>query len=414
MGQGDPLAARTEELRNLAGGYHAPRAVVGITSAQTCLVLHGRLRALRQAGFDVTLVCSPGELLDSTAASEGVMAIPLPMERGIAPMRDLLAFCRLLLLMRRLRPQLVEFSTPKAGLLGTLAAKLCRVPVRVYLLRGLKLESTHGLKRRLLLLCERATAWAADRVLCNSESLMRKAQTLRIGRPEKLVLLGKGSSNGVDIVRFQPGESEVRHLLGLPQNALVVGFVGRLTRDKGIPDLVEAFGKILAAEPRSWLLLVGWFDAAEDALSDEEKRQILNHPRILHTGFVANPADYYRAMELLVLPTRREGFPNVVLEAAACGLPVVTTLSTGARDAVLPEVTGLLIPAGYPEAISEAVLRLLRNPAERARMGAAARDWVSEFFVDDQVLGEMVNFYRHLLRPASNVETKKEAQTTEA
>ena len=121
--------------------WPALRAVVGITSAQTCLVLHGRLRALRQAGFAVTLVCSPGELLDSTAASEGVPAIALPMERGISPWRDLLAFLRLLLLMRRLRPQLVEFSTPKAGLLGTLAAKICRVPVRVYLLRGLKLES---------------------------------------------------------------------------------------------------------------------------------------------------------------------------------------------------------------------------------------------------------------------------------
>ena len=127
------------------------------------------------------------------------------------------------------------------------------------------------------------------------------------------------------------------------------------------------------------------------------RRQIEMHPRIRHTGFVANVEAYYRGMDVLVLPTHREGFPNVALEAAACGLPVITTESTGARDAVLAEVTGLLIPAGIPEAIAEASLRLVRDAAARRRMGSAGRRWMLERFARDRVLGLAVEFYRELV-----------------
>jgi len=192
----------------------------------------------------------------------------------------------------------------------------------------------------------------------------------------------------------------------------VIGFVGRLTRDKGIPELIEAFDEVLRRAPSVWLLLVGWFDRSEDALSESLRRRILAHPRIIYTGFVADTARWYRAMDVMVLPTRREGFPNVVLEAAATGIPVVTTLSTGSRDAVLPEVTGLLIPAGYPQAIAAALLRLIRNPEERARMGRAARAWVIESFVNDQILALMVKLYRTLLVWAGT--EKKSAFATDA
>jgi glycosyltransferase involved in cell wall biosynthesis len=172
-----------------------------------------------------------------------------------------------------------------------------------------------------------------------------------------------------------------------------VGFVGRLTRDKGIPELIEAFDTILAAIPEAQLLLVGWFDAAEDALDQALKTRIADHPQIHLTGFVDDTAPYYRAMDVMVLPTWREGFPNAVLEAAATGIPVVTTFCTGSRDSVVPEVTGLLIPPGYPQAISEAVLKLLRDDLRRRRMGNAARTWILEHFVDEMVLTRTQAFY---------------------
>jgi glycosyltransferase involved in cell wall biosynthesis len=371
--------------------------VVGITSAQTCLVLRGRLRTLRESGFRVTLISSPGELLCSTAAEEGVEFVAVPMRREISPLADLLSLWRLFRILRRLKPDMAEFSTPKAGLLGSIAAMLCRVPVRVYFLRGLKLESTSGLKHRILLATEKLAAACSHAVLCNSESLRSQALVLGLAAPNKLHLLGEGSSNGVDVTRFSPGPTDLRASLGIPLDDEVVGFVGRLTRDKGLPELIEAFDVILVAKPKAHLLLVGWYDDAEDALGHKLRSRIKLHPRIHTTGFVADTAPYYRAMDLMVLPTWREGFPNVVLEAAATGIPVVTTFATGSCDAVLPEVTGLLIPPGYPEAISEAVLKLLGNPELRSRMGVAARAWVMDHFANDYVLGLAVSYYKSLI-----------------
>ena len=372
--------------------------LVGVTNAQSCLLLPSRLRAFREAGFRVTLVSTPGAMLDSTAANQAVTAVAIPMKRTIAPFSDLLSLYRLWRLLRRIRPDLVEFSTPKAGLLGAIASLLCGVPVRVYMLRGLKLETATGFKRRILLAAERMASACAHVVICNSQSLRAQALALRIAPEAKLHLLGDGSSHGVDVEHFSPGRSTIRKDLGIPDAAMVLGFVGRLTRDKGVPELVEAFDAILPTEPDAHLILVGWFDAAEDALDRELRARIMGHPRIHYTGLVPDAAPYYRAMDVMVLPTLREGFPNVVLEAAATGIPAITTLSTGARDAVVPEVTGLLIPPGYPEALREALLKLVCNPELRFRMGQASRDWVIAHYANERVMGLTVEFYRGLLR----------------
>lgn len=383
----------------ISHAVQSPHMVVGITSAQTCLVLRGRLRALREAGFRITLVSDPCELLTCTAAQEGVDAVAIPMRREIAPIADLVALLRLCWLLYRLKPDLTEFSTPKAGLLGSIAAMLCRVPARVYFLRGLKLETCTGIKRRILLASGKLASACCHSVLCNSESLRDQALALGVAPESKLCLLGGGSSNGVDVDRFHPGPGSLHNRLGLPLDAHVVGFVGRLTRDKGVPELIEAFDAILAARPNAHLLLVGWFDASEDALDFALRARIESHPRIHRTGYVADTALYYRVMDVMVLPTWREGFPNVVLEAAATGIPVVTTLATGSRDAVVPEVTGLLIPPGYPVAIRESVLQLLSNPERRRRMGLTARAWVLDHYVDAHVLGRTAHYYMGLLNP---------------
>jgi glycosyltransferase involved in cell wall biosynthesis len=323
------------------------------------------------------------------------------MRRGITPLTDLVSLIRLWGLLRRIRPELTEFGTPKAGLLGTLAARLAGVPRRVYMLRGLKLDRSTGLKRRILLAAERMAARCADVVLCNSASLRREAAELRVAPACKLRLLGDGSSNGVNLDRFSPGITDVRDRLGLSPEAPLLGFVGRFTRDKGLPELIDAFDAILLIRPDARLLLVGWFDEAEDALDGALRARIESHPAIHCAGFVADPTPYYRAMDVMILPTWREGFPNVVLEASACGVPVITTECTGSRDAVVPEVTGLLIPPGCPEAIRDAAIRLLGDPERRSRMGRTARAWVAEHFSDERVLGLTVDFYRGLLEEIS-------------
>ncbi|MGA8739826.1 MAG: glycosyltransferase family 4 protein [Terracidiphilus sp.] len=389
------LATKRDEEGREEGGE--PRILVGVTSPQTCLVLPGRVRALREAGFRVSLLSGPGELLERTAHHEKIDAHAIRMERGISPFADGIALIRIWCLLCNLKPDIVEFSTPKAGLLGTLAARFCRISVRIYLLRGLKLETSRGLKRHLLLWAERITSRSAHVVVCNSRSLRERALALSIAPASKLVLLGEGSSNGVDSARFSPGSSTIREQFGIPPGAPVIGFAGRLTADKGLPELLEAFAAILRQEPNAYLLLVGWFDAAEDELVVAVRERVEGHPQIVCTGFVPDAAPYYRAMDLMVLPSWREGFPNAILEAAASGVPVVATICTGSRDAVIPEVTGLLVPPGYPDAICEAVMSLLRDSDRRGRMSAAARRWVIENYDDRRVLGTAVAFYKSLL-----------------
>jgi glycosyltransferase involved in cell wall biosynthesis len=323
------------------------------------------------------------------------------MEREFAPYTDLVSLVRLWRLLRKLRPDATEFSTPKAGVLGTLAARLAGVPRRVYLLRGLKVETAIGFRRLVLLESERLAMACAHVVICNSASLRAKVLELGLAPAAKLRVLGDGSSKGVDLDRFAPGPDEMRSRLNIPPAAPVVGFVGKLTRDKGLPELIDAFDQILMKEPLARLLLVGWFDVAEDGVDERLRLRIQNHPSIISTGFVADTAPYYRAMDLLVLPTRREGFPNVVLEAAATGVPVITTRATGSRDSVVPGVTGLLISPRSADEISKAVLKLLCDP-QRSRMGEAGRTWVMGRFEKRHVLGMTVAFYLNLLKPREN------------
>lgn len=376
----------------------SPHLVIGVTSAQTCLVLSARIRALRTAGFRITLVSNPGTLLESTARNEGAKAVAIPTERGIAPFSDCVSFWRLFQMLRKAKPDLVEFSTPKVGLLGLTAALLAGVPHRVYVLRGLKLESCTGLMRLVLLAAERIASRCAQVVLCTSPSLLKKTLALSIAPASKLRLIGDGSSHGVDTRRFSPGSSNVRARFGIHPDAMVIGFVGRMTLDKGVPDLIAAFERILEEKPQSYLLLVGWFDQSDDILDPALRRRITRHPRVVCSGFVADTAPYYRAMDLLILPTAREGFPNVVLEASSSGIPVITTYSTGACDSVRDGITGYLVPVRDPEAICKSAVRLLGDARERRRLGEAGRAWVQQRFADRRVAGLTGEFYSNLLR----------------
>lgn len=390
--------ARVKRFELLGRRDPRPHILVGVTSAQTCILLPARSQALRDAGFRVSIVSGPGELSAGAKRVRGVIAHVVPMARGVEVVGDLVAFCRIVLLIRRLKPDIVEFSTPKAGLLGNVAAFVRRVPIRVYFLRGLRLETSTGLMRIVLLWSERLAAACSHVVVANSRSLGRRAHELGISNEKKTMMLGEGSSNGVDALRFSPGSSRVREEFGIPTTARVIGFVGRLTTDKGVPELLEGFVKILRKQPECYLLLVGWFDAASDGLGRGLRERIEGHPRIVCTGYVADAAPYYRAMDVMVLPSWREGFPNVVLEAAASGVPVVATTCTGSCDAVVPEVTGLLVPPGYADAIAEAVLRILCDDELRERMSAAARKWAVKHFEQQQVLHMTVQFYEELLK----------------
>lgn len=377
-----------------------PRILLAVTSAVSVPLLRGQARFLRQAGFDVYVVSARGPELEQ-AAQEGATSLAVPMKREISPLSDLVSLLRLCGVMWRVRPVLTNVGTPKAGLLAGLAARLTGVPCRIYTLRGLRAESAIGLKRKLLMFIERLACRCAQQVLCVSPSLRERAVGLGLVDREKTLVPGAGSSNGIDATHFAPTPerlaraAELRRSLGVPENALVIGFAGRLTRDKGVPELLQAFNSLRAGQPDLYLLLLGSLEEG-DPLSPSA-REALRGPNLLLAGEVADPADHLHAMDVVVLPTHREGFPNLVLEAHAAGKPVVTTRATGAVDSVLDGVNGLLVPVGEVHALAEAIARLLRDPSLRLRLGQAGRERVLRDFRPETIWQAQLETYLRLL-----------------
>jgi len=391
---------------NGANGNLRPRAVHVVTSDLAVALLKGQLQFLRQQGFDVTLISSPGKWLDILSQTEHVRILSVPMAREIAPLKDFVSLCRLWRAMRALHPDITNVGTPKAGLLGGCAAWLTGVPQRFYTLRGLRFETSSGPRRRLLVFAERMACCFAHRIICVSKSLRDKAIASGLTTGQRTVVFGSGSSNGVDASRYVPTPdvlrraAELRGKLGIPPLSPVIGFVGRLTNDKGIPELVEAFSCLGRIFPDLRLLLLGQFEA-EDAVALNVRKSLEAHPRVILTGNVHDTAPYYALMDLLALPSHREGFPNVVLEAYAAGKPVVAARATGIVDAVVDGETGLLFPVGDVAALVCCLQRLLSDKVTATKFGSAGQELVKREFRQELVWNALTEEYRRLLEKES-------------
>jgi len=380
-----------------------PRLVYLVTHPMTArYLLRGQLLDLAGRGFEVVLITSPGPELEGLAAGDEIQIHTLPIEREISPLQDALTLVRLTRLLARLAPDLVNASTPKAGLLGLLAARRAGVPRRIYTLRGLRLETARGFRRWLLSVAERQAAGAARRVIAVSPSLRRRCVESGLAPAEKIEVLGPGSSNGIDSERFTPRPDRgrepeaLRRDLDLPPGSPVIGFVGRLTRDKGLGELLDAFERIAPAHPELRLLLVGGFEEG-DPLPGTVRDRLLAHPQIRLTGFIPDVAPYYRLMDVLAFPSHREGFPNVPLEAAASGIPTVGFAVTGTVDAVVHGVTGRLVPVGAVDDLALALESYLEDPETRREHGENARQRAVSDFRQEKVWKRWRELYERLL-----------------
>jgi len=354
------------------------RVVDIVTASVSVRFLEGRPEYFAGKGYEVTVVSSPGEELRK-AEREGVRTVAVEMAREISPLRDLVSLWGLVRVLRRLRPAITNVATPKAGLLGGVAAWLCGVPCRYYTLLGLRCETTTGLKREVLIAAERIACACAHRVICVSESMRQKAIELGLVEASRTVVLASGSYNGTEPERFAPTTEalrrggQMREKLGIPANAPVVGFVGRLTKDKGINELVKAYSELRKEMAELRLLLVGEMEEG-DPLTARTRWLLENEPGIVRTGFVDDPADYYHLLDVFAFPTYREGFGNVAVEANAAGKPVVAAGATGVVDAVVDGVTGLLVPVGDARALAGALKKVIENPGMAAALGSAGRE----------------------------------------
>jgi glycosyltransferase involved in cell wall biosynthesis len=362
-------------------------------------LLGGQLAWLADHGWNAGVICGKEDREFSIVGQAQIHIVR--MKRPISILSDMVTLWKLVRVLRKLRPAIVNAGTTKAGLLGMLASWFAGVPVRVYCLRGLRLETTKGFKRALLTLTEKLACCCAHRVICVSHSLRQKALQLALADAEKLAVIGSGSSAGVDVNRFDKSPEqyrravELRRSLNIPANARVVGFVGRLTRDKGIMELVESFEIVSHQLPDARLLLVGWYEEG-DPVPANVRQKVASNPRIHCVGFVDNTSDYIHVIDVLALPTHREGFPNVALEAAAAEKPVAATRATGVVDAVVDGVTGLLSAIGEPQELAMNLLTLLTNSELAEKMGRIARRRVEVEFSIERVSTGLESFYLNL------------------
>ena len=392
----------------------APRLLFAVTADVSTIFFRGRARYLKERGFDVHVVSSPGAWLVATGQSDGVVTHALGMQREPAPLADIVSFVRAYRLLRRLKPGIVDASTPKAGLLFSLASVLCGVPCRIYSLWGLRLETTSGFRRWLLTWAERVACACAHRVVCMGPSLRQKAIDLGLANPDKLIVIGSGGT-GISAQKFASSPAVVeqarrlRQELNIEAGVPVVGFIGRLVRDKGVKELVEAWLLLKRRSSSLALVILGAFEPG-DPVDARTWRLIETTPGIVLVGPVERDRviPFYHLMDVLAAPTYREGHGGVALEAAAAGRPVVTTEATGAKDGVIEGITGFKVPVGNAPALAAALGRLLENPELARQMGEAGRKWVMAEFQPQRIWQGIEELYRKLYE--EKVETKGKAK----
>ncbi len=382
-----------------------PMRLVHVVNAEKALplFLRGQASYMRSRGCEVTLCAPEGEQLVAFAASERVSYLPINIVREIAPFRDLIAVRQLVSTFRRLLPDVVHAHGPKAGMLGMIAAWIAQVPVRIYHVRGLPFVSETQ-PQRLLRTTTKLTCHLATSVLSISPSMSREVVVNGCCTTEKVKTLLGGSGNGLDARgRFNPANlpaetrKHVRQRLGIADDDIVIGFIGRLVRDKGIVELVQAWRELARRSAKCCILMVGPFEEG-NPVPTEVQALIRSHPRIHWVGQDWNTPPLLAAMDLLALPSYREGLGMVALEASAMELPVVATNISGCVDAVVDGVTGTLVPARDAEALALAIRAYAGNPWLRKQHGLQGRRRVLEQFQQEPIWAATYGEYQRLLQ----------------
>ncbi len=370
------------------------------TVPETLNFFRGQIGFMKENGFEVHAISSPGESLKRLGAREAIPTHSVEMSRQITPFQDLAALSKLVYLFHKLKPTIVHAHTPKGGLLGTLAACVSHVPIIVYTMHGLPFVTGKGVKRTILYLTETIACRAAHQVLAVSVSNRQRAIADRVCSDAKIRVLAHGSCNGVDAMgRFNPrrlapeSREGLRTLYQIPSKALVLAYMGRIVRDKGIIELAGAWQILRQKFPDLYLWLIGP-EEKQDPIPAEVSTRLKSDPRVRFTnGFVDDPVPFYGAMDIMVLPTYREGFPVTPLEASAMQIPVVATTVDGCPEAVADGETGILVLPRNIFALTNAIESLVLRQDLRRLMGLAGRERVLRYFTPQLIWKSLYQMY---------------------
>ncbi len=322
--------------------------------------------------YSVTLVSSQKEQLQKLAKEQGVNHFSLEMTRKITPLQDLRCLLQLIRFLRKDKPHIVHTHTPKAGIVGMLAAFITGVPLRMHTVAGLPLMEAKGLKKSILYAVERLTYRCATHVYPNARGLMDFIQEKKLAGKTPLKCIGNGSSNGIDLTYFNPErvskeqEMSFREKWNISKNDFVFLFIGRLVGDKGLNELVAAFEQLANKIPNAKLLLVGPQEPTLDPLKQVTIASIEKNPKIVSTAYQQDVRPFLKMAQVFVFPSYREGFPNVVLQAGAMGIPCIVSDINGCNEIIENEVNGLIVPPKSIQPLSEKMYSLYKDPEKRA------------------------------------------------
>ena len=383
------------------------KTIVHITTIpeSLCVFFEGQFTFIQNSGFDVIAISSPGKWLDTFAKEENIQTYGLEITRKITPFKDILTIYRLCRLLHRIKPDIVHAHTPKGGLLGIVAAWLVRVPIRIYQIHGLRFMTASGMKKKILTATEIVACALANRVLCVSNSIMNFVVDHNICAAQKIKTLANGTINGLNSKsKFNPAifsahqKYEIKAGYNIKPDSLVIGFVGRIVRDKGIIELCTAWKTLREEFPRLELLLAGPFEKNTYPLPDDIMEFIHSDDRIHLTGMLLDTVPAYLVMDILVLPTYREGFGLAAIEASAMNIPVVATNIPGCIDAVSDGSTGTLVPPYDAGELCTALRNYLLNPQLRRAHGTTGRQRVLTEFSQEKMWEAVRDEYETLLQ----------------
>lgn len=359
------------------------KLIIGITAPQSIILLEGQLKYFVQKGYKVYLMAPKEERTINFCDREGATLLPISINRDINLLMDLYTLFQIIRIFIKIKPDIVNLGTPKVSLLGLIAAKLLTIKKRIYTCRGFRFEHETGVKRRLLILMEQITAYCANEIICISQSVKDLGIKYNMMHTDSIVI-HKGSSNGIDLDLFNRDSISSLKLKELenkfnPDNKFVFGFLGRIVERKGFKELIEAFDKIYQTHQNIKLLVVGrpYYDQI-----DEETIDIAySHPGIEMVGLVdyTDTPYYYSLMDVFVLPAYWEGFGNVLIQAAALGLPIITTDATGCKDAVSNGYNSQLIPPKDTNALYDSMLEFYQNEKMRLKFSKNGLEWAKNF-----------------------------------
>ncbi|WP_031548028.1 glycosyltransferase family 4 protein [Salinicoccus luteus] len=373
------------------------KLIHGVTSSMSALFIHEQVHFIEKNGYQVEVVCNN----DPERHYEGLRLKHIPFEREISLYRDVTTLYSLYRYLKGKKPDIILFSTPKAGLLGMVAGFLNGTETRIYAQWGLRLETVTGVKKLILQTTEKITCLLSTHVIVISDSLEEEMVGRNLVDREKVVRIGKGSVNGIDMQRYSPDAIDADRLkwmkadLDIKPSDFIIGYMGRITRDKGTNELVEAFTKLSQRYDNIKLLLIGDIEEG-DPIRPENIETIHSHERIIHCAYTTEPEYYYSMMHVFAFPTYREGFGTVSIEAQAMRVPVIGFNSTGVKDTIVDNRTGLVVWNNDTAGLEEALMDMINHPLKRAQMGRDARKFVEDNFDRELIQQKVLDFYNTL------------------